>query len=482
MHHPNPFDFVLFSEDGPNLKTEEQFDQMGEPLSGFLEVSLQALTPVHVVGHQKPGAQHGNSFMYRQQGRVCIPASTIRGCLRAFIEALTSGWVSQATPVYPKVFKGRHIGFSAFDAHQNKGRSNRRISPPAIDPAFRPRLRDDNKIDVASYLFGVVIESDEKDKAGRKDDHQDISRKSKVWFEDAFIGASALGSDRHTLPDIRDANAGNSFMGGAKPSASNWWYLTPDEIWKRNIGGNQLAEFVGGAFRGRKFYFHQDPIRCVEYYQTKWKYSPKRPYYPIQMECLGKGESTDVFRIYLDGVPESLAKLLVLALKPGRTIRHKLGYGKAYGYGSVAFEIHKAMFRRVGQNRIPPPVAEYTEQVRTWESLAWNEEQLKSSYLDESVINWMSLSDLACVLGWKPQDNLLFVYPAFDKKDFMQPVPYMDVTRRLPDGVIERHVIKVDHETGDQIAEALLDIKRPIHFQVYQETSTGWDKVLERSP
>ena len=102
-HYPNPFDFVPFPE-APILRTEEEFDGLGEKLSGYIELEIKALTPVHIVGKVEAHPDAHRSFMYRQNDRPCIPASSIRGCLRAFTEALTAGWVSQATPEYPKVY------------------------------------------------------------------------------------------------------------------------------------------------------------------------------------------------------------------------------------------------------------------------------------------------------------------------------------------------------------------------------------------
>ena len=78
-------------------------------------------------------------------------------------------------------------------------------------------------------------------------------------------------------------------MGGAKPSASNWWYFEPSEVWKRNLYDKdgyplldrsgrpqQVAEFIGDHLRGRKFYYHQDPVACVKMYHPDsnyWAYS-----------------------------------------------------------------------------------------------------------------------------------------------------------------------------------------------------------------
>ncbi len=107
-HNPNPFDFVPFARE-PKLLRPEDFDRMGRKISGYLDVTITALTPVHVVGTYQRGDGESQSRMYRQDGSPMIPAATIRGMLRAFIEALTSGWVSSATETYPKTYGQRHL-------------------------------------------------------------------------------------------------------------------------------------------------------------------------------------------------------------------------------------------------------------------------------------------------------------------------------------------------------------------------------------
>ena len=216
-HYPNPFDFVPFPS-APILRTEEQFDSLGEKFSGYLELEIKALTPVHVVGRVDGGTDENKSFFFRQDGSPCIPASSIRGCLRAFTEALTAGWVSQWTQDYQKVYghapgmrnKGRHIGFCTFEDKNN------RALPPAVNIALKPDLRE-GKLDVASYLFGSVAE-------GKQADQGEPARKSKLWIEDAYLDPTSMNGGGYWIPDIK---MGNAFMGGAKPSASNWWYFKP---------------------------------------------------------------------------------------------------------------------------------------------------------------------------------------------------------------------------------------------------------------
>lgn len=481
MHNPNPFDFVPFAEQ-PYLQTADEFDALGPAVSGYLEIKLKALTPVHVVGYQEPAAKEGHSFMYRQNGQPCIPSASIRGCLRAFLEALTSGWVSQATPEYPKLYRKRHVGFRTFEPFPNRGKSMNRTSAPAVNAEFKPTILLENKIDVASYLLGMVIEPE-----GGQIVHEALARKAKVWIEDAFIDESDLVKQEYWVPDIKHATQ-DAFMGGAKASASNWWYLQPAEIWRRQVrtryGMTILAEFVGEKFWGRKFYYHQDPKRCMKYYHPQshnWRYSPDRPFYPIQLECLEKETSTKTFRVYLDKVPESLARLMILCLFPGQNIRHKLGYGKSYGYGSIEFSLQTARLR-YDEVRPPKLLQDFTAKLRDWMALAWERDRLAGSGLHNPILDWQALTHLARILGWRDADKLLFTYPPFAKTDFMQPVTYDQMQKHAPSGVHINGRLTVSAQQGRAFATNLFEIKRPIHFLVYQEKAKGWDKISERQP
>jgi len=470
MHNPNPFDFVPFA-DGPTLRTRQHFDNLGGRWSGYLEVKLAALTPIHVVGTLRQDQASGQSKMVRQDERACIPAATMRGCLRAFVEALTSGWVSQATLEYPKRTNERHIGFSTFETFPNNGRRNKRISPPAVHPAFKPAYSDDEQMDVASYLFGIVTEAVK----GQDMAEAVLTRKGRVWIEEGFIADEHLTDNRYWIPDI----AGDAFMGGAKPSASNWWYLKPDDIWQRKTHGHQLAEFVGAEFWGRKFYYHQDPTRCVAYYDIdggKWHYAPERGFRKVMLECMEANTASEAFRLYVDRLPTSLLHLLLLALIPGRNMRHKLGYGKAYGYGSIEFSIVGVNLRNEdGGSRVPSPLVDESAMVDGWIADAFDDGKLAEAkvagLIDKGALNW-----LARILGWQESEKLLFTYPPFATGDFMQPVQLSALNAKVPS------IGGTSNLSPMGIAKALFPLKRPIHFRYYQPAAQGWKIIKHRTP
>ncbi|MEN6423506.1 MAG: RAMP superfamily CRISPR-associated protein [Smithella sp.] len=347
-HNPNPFDFVFLSEKPTIFEDEviKTLEQDQDLYSGYLDIELITLTPVHIVGTQipdKPGRKIARSCFYKEDNDYCIPGSSIKGMLRSFVEAITNGWVSQAQelantkPSYPKVYgtldriNGRHIGFDSYKVTENT-HGNGRTSK--IEPGIPCKYRTDRKkgLDISSYLFGVISEE------------KGLSRKHKLVIEDAIVTESDLHD--YDMVDIEDS----AFMGGAHPSASNWWYMVPSQIWERTTDNhNHVVEMIGEGFWGRKFYFHQDPIKCIAFYKdnTKWIPDPRRPMplYPYPAACLDKQKKIK-FRISVKRIPKIMLDLLCLCLIPGRNIRHKLGYGKQYGYGAVELEIKKAEMRK----------------------------------------------------------------------------------------------------------------------------------------
>jgi CRISPR/Cas system CSM-associated protein Csm3 (group 7 of RAMP superfamily) len=479
-HNPNPFDFVFFA-DKPSLFDIKELGKDKDLYSGYLSVTLKTLTPLHIVGKQDPGHPKGNkigkSHFYKEGNFSCIPGSSIRGMLRSFIEALTNGWVSQAQettgkdikkPAYPKVYgtrgqKGRHVGFDSFKPEQNL--------QPAIPPKYKPGSNEDGKIDIASCLFGCLLS---EDKGGRK---------GKVFIEDAYFNSELKEYD---MVDINDS----AFMGGAHPSASNWWYFMPKDIWNRTVriqgrAPFDVAEMIGEEFWGRKFYFHQDPVECIRYYQNpqrspdKWQSDNRRPLYSFKMSCLDK-EKTVTFRINVERLPKVMLDLLCLCLMPGEKIRHKLGYGKQYGYGSVTFSIDKVQVREENKplNITQPWCLDYDYSPPQWDK--------KDEFLilnGNPIIHQESLKGLAKILGRKPNENILCTYPPFTTRYFKTPIRQHDYAAQTTQALPPKPNINSNQTAALIIAKNLWPLKRTIHFLLYQYRSKGYrDIIMQRIP
>ncbi len=278
-------------------------------------------------------------------------------------------------------------------------------------------------------------------------------------------------------------------MGGAKPSASNWWYMQPLKVWPRNTNINgrirPMAEFVGGKYWGRKFYFHQNPEQCVTYYEPQkgfWNYRHEKPFCKVRLECLKPNAVTDPCRIYFNRVPRQLLILLVLSLLPGKNIRHKLGYGKAYGFGSLEFVINGAYLRPEDTpQRIPPPLEDALAEIQQWQALAWDREKMQEAIFDSSLIDWQALDQLARIMGWDNSERLIFTYPPFVRGYFAQGISRYDFENAVQNTYQLGKLIETSQEAR-AIASKLFDLKKPVHFRLYQERAAGWDMIQIRKP
>ncbi|NWF92966.1 MAG: hypothetical protein HXY46_08615 [Syntrophaceae bacterium] len=494
-HNPNPFDFVPFAVEPVALKTAAEWHSTGDPISGFIELRIKALTPLHVVGEQpaqgsasqdptKDGKLKKDfiiekSLFHRRAGRPCIPSSSVRGMLRSFLEAATNSWVSQATPYYAKKFGYRHIGFQANGADE---KIPELLLKGEIDPNLPPAIPNDKllqpgpdgaigRIDLCSFLFGYVLA-------------EGNALKGRLSFEDAFISPSnVIISNRYQFPDIRDA----AFMGGAKPSASSWWYQKAHSIRLRKVetrvGPKMVPEFVGAGYRGRKFYYHQDPVKCVAYYQSnKWPTRKGHPVYCFPVEVLPPGSMSESFRIYFEDVPKPLMRLFLLLLFPGTKIKHKIGYGKQYGYGTMEFIWGKGTVRNVaGQVFSGENVLE--EESKKLFSVAWDKEKLTNlgfaNYLD-----WPGLEKLARILTYDEQSKLIFTYPPFGPGGFQPTVQLEDLASEgdIYNALSNGKEVRIGEAAAKDLARLLYKKGRrcALHFEIYQETAKGYREIMKR--
>lgn len=487
-HKPNPFDFVPFVESGPNLYPLKEFVESDKLLTGYLTVCMKALTPVHIVGKQeaeelvpeikqdKKNYKILRSKFLRRGGDPLIPSSTIRGCLRSFIEAVTNGWVSEFTPYYKSDKGKRKHGFKVdknVHIENEIGSINQQI-PAALDSKYIIPPEGSDRIDIASFLFGFTPE-------------EGMGRKGCIVIEDAMIDDGCLdGFGEYKVPDITDS----AFMGGPKPSASSWWYQYPYKISMRESRKKDgmpivIVDFIGSGFRGRKFYYHQDQSACVGLYSSQNSQWPQRsghPLYTYPLECLTPGEKTQDFRIYFEEIPESLLKILILSLMPSgswtekrtQTLRHKIGYGKAYGFGSVDFMITGGRIK--GESRVVNGESIVGKLLDEVNSSLWDFEKLFAIGIGQ-YLHKESVERIAKILWFDSSEQILFQYPPFGNNGFLPVISKSDLESVLAQGQrqnLDRFKrFTVTNAAGKQIAKSLYENgrRKALHFEVYQENA-----------
>jgi len=496
-HNPNPFDFVPFAKEELVLKTPEQWLALGNLKTGRITVQMKALTPVHIVGEQpmekingKDGKNIEKSLFYKRGEKYFIPGSSIRGALRGFIEAACNGWASQLTPYYQEEKKKHTYGFKVVKSDTP---NDAKISPflsdiCSIDQKFTVPATVEKGFDLASFLFGYI--------PGKPTDKNDFNPASKgrVTIEDAEVASEQLSSHESVYcPKVPDLDGQKSFMGGPHPRATSWWYQFPKEIRKDQYSA---YNFIGSGFRGRKFYFHQNPSRCISYYaQTpQWQKNSKgNTLYFFPIECLKQGESVS-FDLLFNGIPEELFYLLCFALEPGKNIRHKIGYGKAYGYGSVEFSIEKVEYRSKGfeepkEGAIDEIRASIGEKFKAFRS---NGSSGFTQFLDKP-----SLNQLSFILWYNANSTLLFTYPFAGSGGFNVDLNKHDryehnsnVKLATEAALKSMKIIipktntftKVDPAPGKIISQHkfLLEHKPTLHFELYQEQSNLDEDIKEQ--
>lgn len=486
-HHLNPFDFVPFANETPDLKTVEQWRSLDPQgvVTGYFELQIEASTPVHIVGRQDNATSNGHklsqSHFCRRGNQALIPGSSIRGLLRAFIEAACNGWASQMTPHYEKKPSVRHVGFRVIKdsgetaAQTTKLNVDERLGV-ALPAKFAPVVASDNKVDLASFLFGYVSP-------------QSNAWRGAVRIVDALIPIDTLAfagpAGSYLIPDIDDS----AFMGGPKPSASSWWYMHPHSVRLRRTSKGATSEFIGQGFRGRKFYYHQNPQRCVAWYggrnasgKPNWPTREAHPLYTYPVECLPAGAKTQAFRAYFEEIPEACLQLLLWALSPGNRLRHKIGYGKAYGYGSIAIETVGGSFR--ASRFSDPPLQPILARKDAIHAALWHREQLGNQGVG-GFLHWPSLEKLAKILWWDENSSLLFTYPPFKDGGFLPSVRPNQLTDLLPDKDaedFERGAPIGLKKRGDILARKLAEnnLRPALHFDVYQRNSSDFAAVDNR--
>ncbi|WP_435548576.1 hypothetical protein [Desulfobacterium sp. N47] len=361
--------------------------------------------------------------------------------IRSFIETLTNSWVSQETDKFPKKANKRYVGFASYSQQNGKDIT----IGPAIPVRLHPKIQD-KKLDLASFLFGVVIE-------GAKDNS---AYQSRIQFEDIIVPDCNFHNTIQ-LPDI----PGKPFIGGPKPVAGNWWYFEPHRVQRRVMPDLQTTLFLGNEYRGRKFYFHQFPDNALSWYDNENNWPQTIYRYPVQ--TIKPDTDINNCSIYFERIPKALLDLFILALQPGVNIKHKIGYGKAFGLGSIDIAIEKINYYSdadffLNKNE------EYNHQIVTTGGFK-DKESLYNQYIDKMSLKW-----LARILSKENMHSLTFTYPPFSRGFFQTPVSWKSY-KAVPSGLDDM-----------QIADKLSNLKQTINFRYYQSKSNNWNLVFNREP
>lgn len=289
MSHPfmNPFWFAPVCEPRVTKPIREWLGKSSDRLSGRIELGIRVLTPLHLTGEIEVGAQRAMTkrWFHRRapNGPPTVEGTSIRGAIRGYLDAL--------------------------------------IGTPLVRQ--EPRQTDDQPRDPLAYHLDLV-----EFLLGRApaEEHEDTpSWRGRVHFEDVTFPS-------HSVAQLESLDlADEASFGAPNPKKTNWWYYFPASL---RFSRDQIV-FEGRIARGRKLYFHQDPVACIDWYRTNWTWQQNLR--RVATECVSAGGMSEPFVVSFEDVGRSELEFLLHALFLPRRMRHKLGALRPFGFGSIEF-------------------------------------------------------------------------------------------------------------------------------------------------
>lgn len=355
----NPYDFARIDWNRPPEKRKPIWHHRltgvgGERLySGSIELDIYAETPLFIADPRTVpfNPRTAAQSIKNKQDQYIIPGSSLKGMVRTVVETLGNGCLT------------------LFDGSYERGRTNYWREVP---PAFQ-KCGDNTKLCIACRIFGMLKE-----------------RTNGVFLGKINIGDAVV--DKDTI-----ATYGPMYTAALvdpKPRHADF-YLDP--------GGTHIA--------GRKFYFHHD----YEDLLTANNLLPTKTggYYNRYIDPLDKDTKFHV-RIDFTNLEEDEFGVLLLALTLEESMRHKIGYGKPLGLGTI--------YMNPTSLTIIDYAARYTQPGEDRGKKTWPGDDVWKVIYDQvdafsvSHLAQTAMADLRRIWAWPPDGSVEYYYPS--KRDW----------------------------------------------------------------
>ncbi|NJO82765.1 MAG: hypothetical protein HC828_08020 [Blastochloris sp.] len=283
----NPYDFVRIDWDNPGRRGPAlPADRLGG-ISGQLEGTITTLTPFFIPDKQQNNMYNPQGFLQKNTGQALIPGSSLKGLIRNLVETVSGGawW-----------FFGRNDQGSWTDRQAQGGQ----VDYSAYLPNHFKRPQSLNQLDAACRMFGFLGSN------GRNGD--------------VLLGRVSIDDGICEEP-VTDQPMYTCILSSPKPR-HRVWYL--DEQNRRVVG--------------RKFYFHSTELQKANGWLPRDATIETRQNQYIKPLSAG---NTFTFRAQFTDLDEDDFALLLYALVLEPSMRHKMGYAKPAGLGSVHIQLHQ---------------------------------------------------------------------------------------------------------------------------------------------
>jgi CRISPR/Cas system CSM-associated protein Csm3 (group 7 of RAMP superfamily) len=356
----NPYDFVRIDwatppDRRPPVWHHRLVSQEGKPLfAGQLEVDVYAETPLFIVDPRAVSSdpRKPDRFIQNSQGQYIIPGSSLKGLLRGLVETLGNGCLT--------LFDGRY--------ERGKIDYTRKI------PREFQHCNDTKQLCIACRLFGTLKE-----------------RSRSIFLGKVNIGDAVASNDELYLYDPIYTKP----LMEPKPHHESFYLDVPRE-----------------HIAGRKYYFHHSPDDrpLTENRIIRMRDRPANRF----IQPLGH-DTKFQFRIDFTNLEADEFAALLLAIILEENMRHKIGYGKPLGLGSVyLYPTRLTLFDYT--KRYSQAGAERGKTVLEKESGLW---AFMNKLLDEfyeKYLVWMAMDDLKRIWRWPPEPDVDYYYPS--KRDW----------------------------------------------------------------
>lgn len=364
----NPYDFVCIEWDKPPLRDKPIWHyQLSSPqrqklYHGHIELVIQTETPLFIIdphSNNKPARSLRNK---QGQGEYIIPGSSLKGMLRSIVETLGRGCLTLFDGNYEPIKKdGRVVGYEA----SYKGLTRKDFL----------RCTDNNELCLSCRIFGMM-----RPKSGDGNSDKEAGKGKNLFLGKVNI-SDAYASQ--TSPLYKKAIYTADLM-GPQPHHDDFY-----------------LDFAKKAIAGRKYYFH---------HATEPLQSSRETRYNSYIHPLDKGA---IFQVRLDfarlTADEFAALLLAITLE--ENMRHKIGYAKPLGLGSIHL-IPQSMTLIDYSSRYTQP-DEHGQTSYEYDAIMQLRNTLFENFKKMHLAS-RSLDDLRRIWRWPANPNVIYDYPGYD--------------------------------------------------------------------
>ena len=359
----NPYDFVRIDWSRPPERRQPVWHHrlVGQGTqhlySGFVEVDVFAETPLFVSDPRtvSPDPKKPAQFMQNAQGDYIIPGSSLKGMLRCLVETLGNGCLT------------------LFDGQYERGKVNYRREAPE---AFQ-KCGNTTQLCIACRTFGTLKE-----------------RTSGVFLGKVNIGDACTADQVYKYEPIYTA-----VLVEPKPHHQSF-YL--DETRKH--------------IAGRKYYFHHSPDVQPLTANGPIRFGnvlANRYIQPLDYDTKFH------FRVDFTNLEADEFAALMLAIVLEQDMRHKIGYGKPLGLGSISL-VPTSLTLVDYSRRYTQPESDRGKTVLQGDELRQLLDQHIADFSRTQLVQ-VAMKDLRRIWRWPPDPNADYYYPSkrdwFDTED-----------------------------------------------------------------